>query len=355
TPSAIRVPAFPLALVAFYRIFGVSRITVVLFQSLMDTLTGLLMAGLAYRLGLSRRATVFGLLVWAVYFPHLYYTNVAMSEPFFTAWLMLALWFLARRPGPSMPEMVGSSAALAVAALTRSVVLLFLPAVLALRWHDRWRGDLKRRVTYALVFCAVLAPWALRNHARFGSFVWSTTLGGLTAYITVYRIAEPDYVTSWHVNCAEGVSALETELRARGMDPAQMNEVECDRWARKLVREKVQAHPFRFIRLGIESFMRTMFCVYNFGFHSWRNAAVFGLNTFIYGLAILGFVKRVRAAGAWDRRWVLLILLVAINTAGYSVVGGMSRYNNPMIPIFLLAAGAGLTALTARSAAREGR
>jgi 4-amino-4-deoxy-L-arabinose transferase-like glycosyltransferase len=353
TPSALRSPAFPLALAAFYRVFGVSRVTVVLFQSLMDTLTGLLLAGLGFRLGLNRRATVFGLLVWAVYVPHLYYTHVAMSDPFLTVWLLLALFLLSRRTGPGMAEMACSAASLGVAALTRSVALLFLPAVLALRWHERRRVDLGRRAAYALVFCAVLAPWALRNHARFGHFVWSTTLGGLTSYIEVHRLDEPDYVPSWHLKCQEGVSALETELRARGVDPAQINEAERDRWAFQLVREKVRAHPFRFMRLGIDSFMRTMFCVYDFRFHTWRNAAVFGLNSFIYVLAIPGFAARARAGGARDRRWLLLILVVLINTGSYSLVSGMSRYNNPMIPIFLLAAGASVQTLSARWRARN--
>lgn len=351
TPSAVRGPAFPLALAAFYRAFGISRATVILFQSLADTLTGVLMVFLGCRLGLSRRATVFGLVLWALYFPHLYYTNVAMSEPFFTVCLMLAVALLSRTPWPRRHELVLSAVAMGVATLVRPVAALFAAAVAGLRRPGMPRGGLRWRIVYLAVFCATLAPWAVRNHARFGHFLWGSTFGGYAAYSAVYRIDEPDYVPAWHVDLQDAVGRFEAEMRLRGWDPARMSEYDRNAEAIRLSRAKAASRPWRYARLVVDNFMRMMFCVYDFSFHSWRNAAVAGLNAVIYGLFALGVAARARAPGAWDPRWTLLVGIVLINTAAYSSVYAISRYNNPMIPLFLLVAGAGVQALSRRTEA----
>lgn len=341
TPSAVRGPFFPLALSGFYRVFGVGRETVVLFQSLMDTLTGMLMVFLSCRLGLSRRATVFGLVVWALYFPHLYYTNVAMSEPFFTLWLMLALALLSRTPWPRGYEWILSSAAMGAATLVRPVAAIFALVVVALPGRGfGWR------VAYAAVFCAALAPWAMWNNARLGHPIWGSTFEGYAAYTAACRIDEPAYTPAWQPDLQETIGRFEAEMRARGVDPAQMGEYERNRQASRLALGRIVSHPGRYARLVAEHFTRMMFCVHDFRFRSWRNAAVAGINALVYGLFIVGLAARARAPGVWDHRWTLLVAVVLANTVAYSLVYAISRYNNPMIPLFLLGASAGVQALS---------
>ena len=97
--------------------------------------------------------------------------------------------------------------------------------------------------TFALLFTvAALLPWAIRNHARLGAWIWLTTNGG----ITLYDGFNPS---------ADGGSDQAFVGSTRNL--SGMDEVQRDRVFQQKAIEFIQSHPATAIRLVIVKILRT--------------------------------------------------------------------------------------------------
>jgi hypothetical protein len=113
---------------------------------------------------------------------------------------LLAAWRLLDHPGPWIA--LGTGAAIALAALTRSEALLLVPL---LTWPAAWRGGSgwPLRAALATLGCVlVLAPWTVRNADRFGAFVAvstndATVVAGANCPLT-YRGVD---LGGWNIEC----------------------------------------------------------------------------------------------------------------------------------------------------------
>lgn len=179
TPSMANAPAYPLFMAAVYAAVGPHNNVVRVVQAVLDVLTCLLVAYLAFRAApssLKKRAAFAGLAVYGlVSWFTLIWSACLMSETltlFFTT-LTLALCARGIERG-RWAEWAAAGAACGLAILSRpdsvllaSAVLIFLAARLVRR---RSRAALVQAAGFCLAAGLALAPWTLRNYLAFGIF-----------------------------------------------------------------------------------------------------------------------------------------------------------------------------------------
>jgi len=135
--------------------------------ALVDSLTVALMVLLSFSAFRSMRAAILAGLAAALYPLFIVSITDVRSEPLFMFFMTLSLFGLATRRGAV------SGAALALAALARPVALIFVPLFAIPR---------TRRAAFLIAFFLVLAPWALRNYARYGEFILVNDAGGYSLW-----------------------------------------------------------------------------------------------------------------------------------------------------------------------------
>lgn len=164
---SLRPPLYPAIVALTYEIGGYENDSAVLAT---QACVGLLTTLVVYRLGTlvySRQVALWAAALTCFYPALLAYANVLLSETWFTffavafAWLVLEAMHRDHRP-----LLVAAGVVVGLAALTRSIMLLFMP-FLALYLLYAWPGSWGRRVTAAILplvaFALVVAPWAIRN------------------------------------------------------------------------------------------------------------------------------------------------------------------------------------------------
>jgi 4-amino-4-deoxy-L-arabinose transferase-like glycosyltransferase len=175
SPSAGHPPLYPLALSAVSLLGGTSELAHRSLGLVLGAATIVLVGLLGRRAGGDRLGLVAAGLC-AVYPLMVAVDGALMSETLYgplIAVALLAAWRLLDHPGPWIA--LGTGAAIALAALTRSEALLLVPL---LAWPAAWRGGSgwPLRAALATLGCVlVLAPWTVRNADRFGAFVAVST------------------------------------------------------------------------------------------------------------------------------------------------------------------------------------
>ena len=175
SPSAGHPPLYPLALSGVSLLGATSELAHRSLGLVLGAGTIVLVGLLGRRAGGDRLGLVAAGLC-AVYPLMVAVDGALMSETLYgplIAVALLAAWRLLDHPGPWIA--LGTGAAIALAALTRSEALLLVPL---LAWPAAWRGGSgwPLRAALATVGCVlVLAPWTVRNADRFGAFVAIST------------------------------------------------------------------------------------------------------------------------------------------------------------------------------------
>jgi 4-amino-4-deoxy-L-arabinose transferase-like glycosyltransferase len=180
--TARRSPLFPLLVAATFKTFGYTYFPIFFILAVLGALTCATLASLAERLFGTHAASVVGVL--AAVYPGLWISSTTLMTETLYLWLLVMLVSCANRLTESSHAQrrwrsVQAGALLGLLALTRAegllVGLLFiLWAILVLSHAERWRV-----IVYAgLMAALIVAPWVLRNFARFGAFVPGSTVGG---------------------------------------------------------------------------------------------------------------------------------------------------------------------------------
>ncbi|HEY5396044.1 MAG TPA: glycosyltransferase family 39 protein [Trebonia sp.] len=172
--SAIHPPLYPLLLSGVYLLGGHSAIDQRSLGLVLGTVTLVLVALIGRRVGGDRVGLVAGLL-YAIYPVMIAVDGDLMSEvlysPLIAGMLLTGLAMLDR---PSLRRAALLGALIALAALTRTEALLFVPfLVVPVAWRARpsWRGRVSLIAVAVLAGAVVLAPWEIRNESVFGRFV----------------------------------------------------------------------------------------------------------------------------------------------------------------------------------------
>jgi 4-amino-4-deoxy-L-arabinose transferase-like glycosyltransferase len=202
SPSAGHPPLYPLALSVVSLLGGTSELAHRALGLPLGACTIVLVGLLGRRAGGDRLGLLAGGLC-AVYPLMIAVDGALMSETLYgplIAVALLAAWRLLDHPGPWIA--LGTGAAIALAALTRSEALLLVPL---LAWPAAWRGGWgwPLRAALATLGCVlVLAPWTVRNADRFGAFVAistndATVVAGANCPLTYHGVD----LGGWNIEC----------------------------------------------------------------------------------------------------------------------------------------------------------
>jgi hypothetical protein len=289
------------------------------------------------------------------FFPALLgFNNLVLSEPLFT---LLVTGMLVAAAGGVRRESIGllalAGALAGLAALTRSVLLLFVP-VLAAYLVVVWRGATGRRLLAAaapvLAFAVVIAPWSWRNTRLQETLTFIDVMGGRNAMMGNYEHTPLE--RSWAtISIVEGDRSWHAVLSRENPDWPTLTQGQRDKVALRHGMRFVLAHPLLTLKRDAVKFFnfwqleRTLVAGLQAGFFGdVSKLTVLGAAALIcgtYGLALFAGVFGAAFAGPADRRlhWMFL-LLIAVVCGAHTLTFAHSRYCLPLLPLVLLYAAA---------------
>lgn len=363
-PTAFWPAGWPMAMSVLFRLTGPSLLALGLFNLASAVLSGYLALLLGRRLFDSEAAARLGLLLFAIYPNAIGYVPLALTEVFYTTLLLIGCWLvIARR---SVLWLVAAGVVFGFATLVKAQTLIMVPLLFAIDWLRE--GEVWRRLPNVIgrgvlvLACAglVVAPWAMRNHARLGSWAVSTN-GGYNLLIGNNADATGAY--------AEDGRAF-TALMAR----TDLNEAARDAEAKRLGLAWITANPGRFLAL-IPRKLALLWLpdgeaewAYQAGAPSYAAyqplyRAVRIANQAYYALLMLGFVaapvlmtrRRHMRGERWVDWWLLPWGVAAYPTVVAAIIFGQSRFHYPVMQFVCLACGWLLAELLSRRTLRRER
>lgn len=223
----LRAPLYPLFLAASWRLVGddgwpyATRALhlAALPNILLSVVSVYLTYALTMRLVKHQQSALLAALIAAVLWTNATFASLYMSETLFTVLFQVGMLMLlhAADQQPASQRwllVIAAGAALGLAALTRSLALLFLlVAALWLAFQVLRRnpsGDVRRRLTVPLLTATlfllstgmVIAPWTIRNYQAYGGFILIET--GLSYNLWVFNEPHEDRDTIHRI--LEGIS-----------------------------------------------------------------------------------------------------------------------------------------------------
>ncbi len=395
----LRTPAYPGFLAGVYAVVGERPWAALLIQAGIDTLTCLLLMLIAGRY-LGRGAAVAAGLFYAVDPFAVLFSTTLLSETLFVFLLVAGLAVFcgsagARRIAPAAGLGAAAGAVWGLAALTRPILgyatvpmaIVLLVAHLARR---RPGAALAAAGALAAGMFLTLLPWLARNHARYGRFSLSTSSG----YNLLVLHVGPMEMERRGEGFFQIRDALLAEARRRmiadGRDPETLNEfAKADYW-RDLAIDYIRRDPGLYAKrwaMGIAHAMG------NLGTHWYAHqlrlpSGEIDLNAYanpfdavadwfrrktaweiVFGLSVAALLLVTYGAAAiglfvaWSRRSAVpAASCVVLGAYLLALTGpaGVARFKLPVVPVYLLFAGAGAAWLWAlcrrnRSAPCDGR
>lgn len=159
-------PLYPIFLAAVTYVFGESYLVLYAAQTVLSTLTCLLIY-LITKETFGRAAAFIALAVAAVYVDTLWYSAVLMAETMGVSLLVLTVYLLLKKARPAL-----SGAAFGLTCLTKGAYLIALPAICA--WNVirfGFKEGTRKSLILIAVFLLVVLPWTIFNSRRSNSFV----------------------------------------------------------------------------------------------------------------------------------------------------------------------------------------
>jgi hypothetical protein len=348
-PTAFWPAGWPIALGLVFARFGISAVSLGLFNLVSAMLTGLVTLALGRRLFGSEGAARAGLLALAVYPNAIGYVPLALTEVFYTALLMAGCWTVVTRT--SRWQLVAAGVVFGIATLVKAQSLVVVPLLFAIDWLRMGRvwERLPRLLVDGLLVLAIamltVLPWTIRNEVRLGHWVAVSTNGGYTLLTGNHDTASGDYTPD---------APVVKELMARpGLD-----EVTRDAEARRLGMAWITAHPDRFLALAPRKLMRLWLpdgeaeWAYQGGAPGYARfemvyRAVRVVNQGYYGVLMLAFAaafgvmiaRRRRDGQRWIGWWLLPYGIALYPTLICVVFSGQSRFHYPVMPWVCMTAG----------------
>lgn len=196
---SLRPPLYPAIVAATYQVAGVqSDDAVRAIQAVVSLLTVLFV----YRLGLlvySRQVALWAAGIACFYPALLAYSNILLSETWFTFFAIGFAWMLLEGiHRERIGWLLAAGLFLGLAALTRSIMLLFVPPlILYLLWAfpGTWGKRVVAAIAPAIVFALLIAPWAVRNTRVQQTLTFIDVMGGRNAMMGNYEFTPTE--RSW--------------------------------------------------------------------------------------------------------------------------------------------------------------
>lgn len=332
-PTAFRPPLYPAFLALVYKVAGMGTGRF-LAARLTQAGLGALLAPLTYFAALGFfpdqvRAARYA--AWAVaLYPILILFPLALATEnlFFVLVLASAIMLLRAERKPTWWNFFLAGLALGLSALTRSVILLFAGLAVLWVWFvlREWRGALILMATLALT----ISPWVIRNQSLFGRPTVELSMG-----YNLYMGYHPQSSGTFQYGIS--LDLMNTlDDRARDSEGTSL--------ALQFIRDDPGRVPYLVLRKlgyfwGLERRGLTYFYSNDFfGYISLPlllGAAIFLLLPFV-------FLSASAAAGlalvAWDRRAILLGLVVGAYLLPHVLLLGEDRFHLAIVPFLAIAA-----------------
>jgi len=338
TEVFFQAPLYPYVLATVYTIVG-HRLDAIYLLQIVAAIAGIFALYRATRAMADERLALIAAGLAAVYGPFLFHDVQLLKESFAVAVAAGLLWALAT--AGTAWRWLGAGALLGVLALFRENALLLVPFLLPLVWRQAC-GVLPfaaRAFSFLLGMALVLAPVAVRNGVVGGTWLPTTSQGGVNFYIGnnpsadgTYRPIVPGKQTPT-LERKEPARVAEQEL-GRKLNPGEVSSFWLHRallWARE--------HPMDFARLQLRKLGRF------FDWYEQPDAVdyywVRGSSP-VYRLPLIEFstLSVLAVAGLWLSRRKLLrfapCLLFALGWMSTTIAFFIfSRYRLPLVPAIL--------------------
>ena len=337
---AFRPPLFPFFWGCVYKVTAGAYGPIRVFFAFLSSLTCVL-AYLAGRdLVRGRRVALLGGVACALYPPLIWHSVHLMTEPFFIFFSTTAFLGLFRfRATGRVRWLILAGIAAGLGALSRSILVAFLPVMAIWIWWVRGRG--RRAVietaAYTLIVTLVMTPWIVRNAIRLGAFVPATTDAGHGFYVANNEHSLSDPRGFW---IPEDWSTV---------IPPGTGEVEASRTLMRNAARYLAGNPGTAARLMARRFATLWRFYPNPEFVGRSKAVVYALSYVpAFPFMLLGiWLAHRRARGRLAN--VLLVDMLVVYTTCMSVVFlAMMRYRVPLMPFLLVFAALGAASVWSR-------
>lgn len=342
--QSTRSPLYPMALGLLFSAFG----TDLRIPHIIGCALGTLVVFLGYRLGKALTSDEgIGLATAAlmsVYPGLIVYSGILQTETLYMVFLLFTLMLsieLAKKPTWQKSTLFGAVAG--VAALTRAVFFGFLPIVtiaLGVMYNKaNGRNTLRLLLIAVTVFCAVLAPWTMRNYAVHGELIPVSSWGGIS-----FLTGNNPYATgTWSTK--EGFDDwVEQQAKGHGHGSFQsLTEIQRSSVAREIAGDYMIAHPFQAMVLAIKkAHIMIVYPITNSDTDTRMQALAVVADVFLYALCIVGIVS------CWPlkREFVLPVLAVLFFIVTQIALHAEARYRLPLVPVFCVMAAVGWHSLS---------
>ncbi len=352
--TSIRPPLYPALLAAIYGIFGVDNFTVV---RIVQAVLGLATVVVTYRLAsrLFDDRTALWSAAFVCFYPSLVFTtNLVLTETLFTLLLMVfCLLMQTAWRSDRVGWYLAAGATLGLASLTRSVLWLFPPFLVAFLWMALKEQSRLRRVALiasaVLAFAVVLAPWSIRNSRLQKTFVAVDVMGGRNFMMGNYEHT-PLY-RAWDAITVSGDESWYAVLARNEPQDKGATQGQRDKLAMRYGLRYALAHPSLTAQRSTIKFFnfwqleREVIAGAQRGFWGIEHRAV----VLMLAAIILGSYVAAMAGGIFG--WFVLrptdvrFHWFCLITIGYvclvhTAVFGHSRYHLPLMPLVLIYAAA---------------
>jgi 4-amino-4-deoxy-L-arabinose transferase-like glycosyltransferase len=342
-------PIYPAFLAAIYMSVGdsigpIPSVSVV--QSVLDTITCLLIFLFTCRLLNRPKVALVAALLYAIYPPFILNVATPMTETLTTGLTVLAAFLLIQAIGRGIGRFALAGALMGLLILLKPAMLAFPFAVALLLFTLRKQtgGWVARSVVYICVAYLIVCPWTLRNYRVFHAFVPVATQGGQTFWggtgpadgVSIGAWAYPvasvkgpppadDRIPVVSEQTYRKITTLQERL-------GRMNEVQQDRTLVAEAKKEIRQHPGRYAFLAVKKFIRLWFNLwYDFPASS-RSYGIAAINAVLLLLAVFGY-RRTKL----DYRFKLVSLyLCGYTTVISMLVQGNVRYSWPVMPFVII-------------------
>ncbi len=348
---AVRMPGYPLLVAACRANVRLVRVV----QAFVDTSTVLAIFLLARR-WLPPGRSLFAAALVALNPFLVYFSGLLLSETLYTAMLAWGMCLLVRsapplsdidpadpkRPHPwrGVLTWLGGGVVLALSvhvrqsglplAVVLGIAAAFVNRPAAAPYHRRW--PLPVGTTMLLLTGLALLPWAYRNSRVIGTWVWTTTNGGITAYDGLH----PDATGASDQTFVKDMPEL------RGM-----NELGRDEYLASRAKRFVGEYPWRVAELAIVKTRRTWSPVpLSEDYQGLKYQLVGYLFSVPFDLLVLiGLFTRRRAGGLRASAKAFLLIPALYFTFVHALSVGSLRYRIPVEPPMAVIAAAAMARL----------
>lgn len=367
-------PTYPLFIGVIYFLFGIKPWLVLLFQVFLDVATCLLIYFLAMILFHNKKIAFAGGLLYSIEPISAVFVLHLMTEICFVFFFVLSLLilFLAIKK-QRMALFAFSGIALGIAVLTRPVALYFfviVSLIIILFSKNKVSHKLKIVTIFIIMLELTLLPWQLRNFINFGSLAITSMQGH---NLLDYNAAITEAYLS-RISVEEARAKFEKLIPSGGL----LNYMEMSRIKQKIALNYIRQHPMDYSLLHLKG-------IFNMFINSvkYETMKIFGLERktprdedkvplsnniinrlrqpivnaskeyyLIFPLSFLVFLEYVFALvgliGLFVKKhWKLAVTFIVI-IAYYSLITGIigeARYKLPIIPVYLMLSGYGITIL----------